>query len=320
MAGTWIVDGHCDSIKVFEAGTRDLGVANEQGHWDLARARQGEVGLQFLAGFIESIYKPERAIRRGLKLIETMHRFCEQNREQVFPVLGKEDLNRVGTDSDPRKLGLLFAIEGGEIIGQDLFMVDIIYRLGIRSLGLTWNQRNALADGVGEKDTGSRLTQLGVEVIGRMNELGMLVDVSHLNEAGFWHVLEVSGQPVAATHSCAKSLCAHPRNLHDQQLRALARQGGVVGVNFYPGFLAESGPVGRHDVVKHIVHIAEVAGTEVIGLGSDFDGIESTPDGLETVTKLPLLVSDLVAAGFSQSEVEGICHQNFMRLLRKVLK
>lgn len=318
MQDIWVVDGHCDSILAFERKTGDLRDAGAEGHWDLGRAAQGGVGLQFLAGFIESVYKPERAVARGLKLIEAMYRFWEQNQNRTFPVLNQDDLSRLGRDAG--KIGLLFAIEGGEILGQDLFMLDIVYRLGVRALGLTWNQRNALADGVGEAQTGGRLTRLGQQVVEHMNELGMLIDVSHLNEAGFWHVLEISQQPVAATHSCAKSLCSHPRNLDDDQLRALARQGGVVGVNFNPDFLVEPGPARRQDVVRHIAHIAEVAGVEVIGLGSDFDGIEDTPDGLESVARFPLLVADLFSAGFSQTEVEAICHKNFMRLLGKVLK
>ena len=199
-------------------------------------------------------------------------------------------------------------------------MLDIIYQLGVRALGLTWNQRNALADGVGEEGTQSRLTNFGQEVVLRMNELGMLIDVSHLNEPGFWHVLDLSRDPIVATHSCAKALCNHPRNLTDQQLRALAKHKGVVGVNFYPRFLRETGPATREDVVRHICHIAEVAGVETVGLGSDFDGITEVPKGLEHVGDYSYLIDDLTKVGFSTKEVEQISGRNFMRLLSNVLK
>ena len=210
--------------------------------------------------------------------------------DQVFLVQEKLDLEQI---PDPTRIGILLSVEGGEILGENLFMLDIIFKLGVRALGLTWNQRNALADGVGEANTQSRLTRLGQEVIGRMNKLGMLIDVSHLNEAGFWHVLELSKDPITASHSCAKAFCDHPRNLTDEQLRALARQKGVVGVNFYPRFLKETGKATREDVVRHIYHIAEVAGVETVGLGSDFDGISETPEGLEHVGDYAHLLDDL---------------------------
>jgi membrane dipeptidase len=235
----------------------------------------------------------------------------------MFFVQGKLDLEQI---PDPTRLGILLSVEGGEILGEDLFMLDIIFKLGVRALGLTWNQRNAIGAGVGEADMRYKLSNFGQEVVRRMNKLGMLVDVSHLNEAGFWHVLEVSQNPIAATHSCAKVLCAHPRNLTDQQLRALARHKGVIGVNFYPRFLKETGVATRQDVVRHICHIAEVAGVETVGLGSDFDGIEETPEGLGHVGEYNYLRDDLMKTGFSSREVEQIMGGNFMRLLSDVLK
>lgn len=317
MANFFIVDGHCDSLIDFVNGERTLHEPTEGGHWDLQRAKLAGISLQFMAAYIETIYKPDMATWRGLQLIEGAHRFIADHLEQVFLVLEKQDLQQI---PDPARIGILLSVEGGEILGQNRFMVDIIYKLGVRALGLTWNQRNALADGVGENNTESRLTNLGQEVVLHMNKLGMLIDVSHLNEAGFWHVLELSEAPIAATHSCAKALCSHPRNLTDQQLRALAKHNGVVGVNFYPHFLRELGPTTRADVVRHICHIAEVAGVETVGLGSDFDGISEAPEGLEHVGEYWKLIDDLTKVGFSTKEIEQILSQNFMRLLSCVLK
>ncbi|MDR3602798.1 MAG: dipeptidase [Desulfosporosinus sp.] len=317
MDNPYIVDGHCDSLIHFVNGERTLQNPAEGGHWDTQRARIAGVALQFMAAFIETKYKPSMAIWRGLQLIEGAHRFIADHSDQVFLVQEKLDLEHI---PDPTRIGILLSVEGGEILGETSFMLDIIFKLGVRALGLTWNQRNALADGVGEEDTHSRLTKLGQEVILRMNKLGMLIDVSHLNEAGFWHVLELSKDPIVASHSCAKALCAHPRNLTDQQLRALARQNGVVGVNFYPRFLQETGQVTREDVVRHICHIAEVAGVETVGLGSDFDGISEVPEGLEHVADDSYLLDDLIKKGFSTREIEQIMGRNFMRVLSAVLK
>lgn len=316
MGNPYIIDGHCDSLIDYVDGERRLTNPSEGGQWDVERARQAGVALQFMAAFIETKYKPTLSTWRGLQLLEGAHRWIANNVDQVLLIQKRQDLEAI---PDPTRLGILLSVEGGEILGDSLFLVDVIYKLGVRALGLTWNQRNALADGVGE-NTHSTLTQLGQDVVKRMNTLGMLVDVSHLNEEGFWQVLALSQFPIAATHSCAKSLCQHPRNLTDHQLRALAKHHGVVGVNFYPRFLKDEGPATRSDVVKHICHIAEVAGTETVGLGSDFDGIGETPEGLAHVGEYTLLLNDLAQAGFSASEIEQISGGNFMRLLSNVLK
>jgi membrane dipeptidase len=317
MGKPYIVDGHCDSLIHFVNGERTLVDPAEEGQWDIQRARCAGVSLQFMAAFIETKYKPSMATWRGLQLIEGALRFIADHPNRVFLVQEKLDLEQI---PNPDRLGILLSVEGGEILGETIFMLDIIFKLGVRALGLTWNQRNALADGIGEADTQSRLTRFGQEVVLRMNKLGMLIDVSHLNEAGFWHVLELSEDPIVASHSCAKALCAHPRNLTNQQLCALAKHNGLVGVNFYPRFLSETGKTTRADVVRHICHIAEVAGVETVGFGSDFDGISETPEGLEQVGDYVHLLDDLAKVGFSTQEIEQITGLNFMRILSAVLK
>ncbi|MFZ3102728.1 MAG: dipeptidase [Desulfitobacteriaceae bacterium] len=316
MEAIWVVDGHCDSLGDYLMAKRTLKDPNEGGHWDLLRAKEGNVALQFMAAFIESEYKPDRATVRGFQLIEAARRLINENTARVFLISNKADLVQL---PDKHKVGLLLSVEGGEILGDSVVMLDTIFQLGIRALGLTWNQRNALGDGVGESQN-KGLTSFGQRVIRRMNELGMLIDVSHLNEPGFWDVLELSQYSIVASHSCAKALCSHPRNLTDQQLKSLAANGGVVGVNFNPTFLTHTLPAKREDVVRHISHIAEVAGVEAVGLGSDFDGIPDVPELLADATQFPGLAQDLIKAGFSKGEIEQIFHKNFMRLLKSVLK
>ncbi|RNC28992.1 MAG: hypothetical protein AWM53_00912 [Candidatus Dichloromethanomonas elyunquensis] len=317
MGNIWIADGHCDSLGDLTDGKRDLQKSAYFGHWDIMKAKEANIGLQFFAAYIESEYKPFLAMQRGLQHIEAARRFIDHSQDEVFLVSCSDDLQYLGKNG---KIGLLLHVEGGEILAENIFMLDIIYRLGVRSLGLTWNQRNAIADGIGERQSSGGLSQFGLNVISKMNELGMIIDVSHINKAGFWDVLHHSNSPVIASHSCAQTLCQHPRNLDDEQLKALAGSKGVVGINFCKDFLCESGEANMDDIVKHICHIAEVAGIDTVGFGSDFDGIPSTPDGFENVSKYPLLIEKLYQRSFSMMEIEKICHGNFVRVLQNVLK
>lgn len=317
MKDYWIADAHCDSIGDYASGKRDLRTSTEAGHWDLTKAKRSGLGLQFIASYIESEYKPHLATWRGLQLLDAAHRFIEENKNTVFLIENRKDIDKLG---NPQALGIVLSVEGGEILGESLFMLDTIYRLGVRSLGLTWNERNAIGDGVGEKSSNSGLSDFGKKVIAKMNLLGMLIDVSHLNEPGFWDVLKVSDKPIVATHSCAQALCNHPRNLNDKQLRALADNKGVVGINFCPDFLNSSGQASIDDVVRHICHIVDVAGINTIGLGSDFDGIPYTPQGLENVEMYTQLLDKLEHSGFNQEQISKICHGNFVRVLSNVLE
>jgi len=300
----WIADGHNDSVIKYQAGECDLRKPDGYGHWYLEGAEKAALGLQIMAMYIESEYKPFQASWRGLQLIESALDFIEANRRKLIPINKKRDLSKLGGS----RIGILISVEGGEILGESLFMLDIIYRLGVRALGLTWNQRNAIADGVGEEYSKNGLSLFGRRVIAEMNNLGMLIDLSHLNEPGFWDVLQLSNKPVVASHSCAHALCNHPRNLSDEQLRALAEAGGMVGINFCPDFLRQTGQAKIDDVIRHICHIAEVAGVDSVGFGSDFDGITSTPEGLENVEKFNCLREMLEKSGFNREEMAKICH------------
>lgn len=317
MENLWIIDGHCDSLGCLLSGERDLIKESESGHWDLARARKGNIKMQFMAAYIESEFKPFLAAQRGLELIEAALNFLDRNKDEIYLIQNKRDLSMLNLQ---KKMGILLSVEGGEILGENIWMLDMIFRLGVRSLGLTWNQRNAIGDGVGERESRGRLSSFGQKVVKRMNKLGMLVDVSHLSESCFWHVIELSEQPVIASHSNAFSICAHPRNLTDQQLVALKKIKGLTGINFCPDFLTEEGKAEIKDLVKHICHIVEIAGIETVGLGSDFDGIDNTPIGLESAAKYALLLEELSKTGFTNEELQKICHGNFERVLNNVLK
>lgn len=313
-----IVDGHCDTILELFEKKRSFWVNNIKGHLDWPRLKTGKINLQFMAFYIEPQYKPHGALSRVIEFLDFFHSIKKAGETQeginLPVVLSRDDLGLIRADNT----WVLLAIEGGEVLEGKLSTLRILYKLGFRSLTLTWNQRNQLADGVWEKDSGGGLTNLGREVIKEMNTLGMLIDVSHLTEKGFWDVISLSQKPIAATHSCCMALHNHPRNLTDSQLKALKTNGGIVGINFFPGFLGGR-KVGVDMVAEHIEHAAAIAGIDSVGLGSDFDGINRTPQGLESVDKLPHLTEKLLQRGWKDDDIGKVLGGNFIRVLSETL-
>jgi membrane dipeptidase len=208
----------------------------------------------------------------------------------------------------------VLAIENGDALGGQVAALDELYRQGVRMLALTWNSSNVLADGALGRDHGG-LTDLGRAVLARMEELGMVVDVSHLSERSFWHAMNATRGPIVASHSNASGLHPHPRNLTDEQLRAIAARGGVVGVNFYSGFL---GLPTLARVLEHIDYMVKVMGVDHVALGSDFDGIPQAPSGLEDASKLPNLTDGLQARGYTTEQIHKILGGNALRVFRRV--
>jgi len=312
-----IIDGHCDSLLGVLNDNRKLGILSEEGQADFPRLIEGGVKLQFFAVFIESRYKPKQSVLRALEGIEAFHREIEENNDLVFLVDSKRQLEVLFNDD--RKIGALLAIEGGEALGGQLSMLGILYRLGVRCLGLTWNQRNEIADGVGIGPEHQGLTEFGRQVIERMNELGMLIDLAHIAEKGFWDTLKCSRKPVIVTHANCRSLCDHPRNLSDQQLRALAEQGGCLGITFVPQFVDQKAS-SLEKVVRHIQYAVQKMGEDHVGLGSDFDGMDTRVQGLEEARKFPFLAEVLKNKGFSETVIEKIMGTNWLRILREQLK
>ena len=215
-------------------------------------------------------------------------------------------------------------IEGAEAIDTKLETLDVFYEAGLRSIGPVWSRPNAFAHGVPfdfprHPDTGPGLTTPGRRLIKRCNELGILIDLSHLNAQGFWDVAKISQAPLVATHSNAHALSATPRNLTDGQLDVIALSGGVVGMNYNVGFLRSDGDgkaeTSLREIARHARYVAERIGVRHVALGSDFDGA-TMPGDLADVTRLPGLMTALSEVGFSEDEVLAIAYKNWVRVLK----
>ncbi|KUK10354.1 MAG: Zn-dependent dipeptidase, microsomal dipeptidase-like protein [Clostridia bacterium 41_269] len=311
-----IADAHCDTILEINKGKK-IGIRSDKGHVDIPRMIEGNINIQFFAVFVEPQFKPHCALERTLHLIDDFFKEIEENKAKIEIVINFCNIDRILKNN---RIAALLCIEGGEAIQEDLSLLRIFYRLGVRCLTLTWNQRNAIGDGINEKPVGG-LSNFGIEVIKEMNNLGMLIDVSHLNQGGFWDVIRYSEYPVIASHSNVYEICNHPRNINQKQIKALAEKDGVICITFVPFLLRKCFDTAEaEDVVTHIKYIKKLVGVDYIGIGSDFDGTESMPKGLEHVGKMPFLIELLSKNGFKDSEIEKIMGGNIIRLLKRVLK
>ncbi|MGB9722386.1 MAG: dipeptidase [Chloroflexia bacterium] len=312
-----VCDAHCDTILGLERQGRSLGERSATGHVDLPRLLEGGVTAQVFALFVEDVYLPAHALHRTLQLLDRFYRELEANGERMLLATSAADIRRAKAEG---KVAAILGLEGGEALDGLLATLRLYHRLGVRLLTLTWNRRNALADGLDEARTDGGLTRLGVEVVEEMNRLGMLIDLAHLSPAGLADVLQVTTSPVIVSHANAQALYNHRRNLSDEQLRAVALTGGWVGATFVPQFIAPQNATLDH-LLEHIVHMVRVAGEDHVGLGSDHDGfnpLEPLAD-LPDVSYLPRLTEGLLRRGLSERVVEKVLGGNFLRVFEEVV-
>ena len=244
---------------------RDLGNDDLFGKFWLPQLRAGNVRLVVLPVYTEDWFTGEAALRRALTTIETARQVTKRHAENVSLVTTAAELR---TALDAGRVALLLAFEGMEPVGADVDLIDTFWHLGVRMASLTWNRRTPFADGLGERGTGAGLTELGVKAVERMERLGMIVDVSHLSDAGFDHVAKLATRPFVASHSSCRDVFDHPRNLDDARLHTIAEAGGFVGLNAMGEFLGQGSTV---DVfLDHVEHAVRLIGTEHVGLGLDF--------------------------------------------------
>lgn len=299
-----VIDGHADTLTLVVDEGHPFVTGGGANHIDLPRLRAAGMGIQTLTCWNEPQHIGLPAFARAMEKIGAFYQ--AQRQGDLRLVTKRADLDAPG-------LGFVLSLEDAAPCMGSIRHLEALYAVGVRMIGLTWNGRNEIADGVGVGPKPGGLTDVGRELVAHMQQLGIVVDLSHIAEIGFWDVLEASTKPVACSHSNAKAVHEHRRNLTDAQITAIAQQGGVIGMCFAPAFLAPDSP-GIEDVVRHIDHICELAGPDVIGLGSDFDGIANVPVGLEDVSKLPALTAELLKRGYAESDLEKMLGGNWKRV------
>ncbi|MFZ5816830.1 MAG: dipeptidase [Bacillota bacterium] len=309
-----LIDGHADSILMVLDGKRSLAQRSDLGHIDWPRAREAGVTCTVQAAYCEPVHYPLAARRVG-QAIDALLGEIEAG-EGVRLALTAQDIREAHARGE---LAVLLNIEGAEGIHGSLALLRNYYRLGVRMMGLVWNHRNEVADGAGEEGSGGGLTRFGREVVREMNRLGMLIDLSHITAPGFFEVLELSEQPVLFTHGNCRALWEHPRNLTDEQIKALAAHGGVFGISFVNSFMNREVATLR-TVADHIDHVCQLLGNaDHVAYGSDFDGC-TPPPGLEEVTRLPHLTAELLRRGYGEAELARILGGNYLRVFEQVLR
>jgi membrane dipeptidase len=345
--GIVVFDGHNDTLLAVyepdEGRARSFFEAAEHGHIDLPRAREGGLGGGFFAIFVPqqktkqpgSKKKSGRRVPRPIEpnyarqftqgMVELLFQWQEAAGGALKVVRDSDELDECLSSG---VLAAVMHFEGAEAIEPDLGNLTDYYDQGLRSIGLTWSRSNAFAHGVPfefpmSPDTGPGLTDAGKELVRACNELGILVDLSHLNEKGFWDVAALTDAPLVATHSGVHTLCQSTRNLTDRQLDAIGESNGIVGINFHVGFLREDGKSDANTplsvIVRHAQYVADRIGIDHVGLGSDFDGARM-PESLGDVTGLPRLMQAFREAGFDDDSLDKVAHDNWQRVLQRTWK
>ena len=352
------VDGHNDTVQRIMFENVDIGNRLPDGAIDIPRLQEGGIHVPFFALWVPTYYKGSEAVRRTLDFRDAMQRVLDKYPDRIELATSAHDIERI---VGQKKIAAVLTVEGGHQIDNDLAVLRIYRRMGILSMTLTHFRSNDWADSSTGRPEHNGLTEFGKQVVREMNAIGMIVDISHVSDKSFYDVVQVTTKPVIASHSSCRSFSDVPRNMSDDMLRALAKNGGVVGVNFGAAFLnqkdakelkqaishenalepnlagaeldqfaakegAESGESHPHlgnatveDAAECIDHIVKVAGIEHVGIGSDFDGTEIVPRGLEDVSKMPNLTEALLKRGYSEEDIKKIMGGNFLRVVREVV-
>ena len=363
---SFVADTHNDVLLRAMEGQNVLKYHPES-HSDLEKFKLGGVDLQVFSIWVSPDEKEKKYFENANDMINKLDFLISRVPKDWGLVKSYQDITY---NSRKNKMSCVIGVEGGHIIGRDISKLEALHDRGMRYLGLTWNNSNHIASSA-KDETFNRnslsnigLSNFGSEVVQKCNDLGVIIDVSHAGEQAFWDVVDQSQEPIIASHSSVYALCPHYRNLKDDQIKAIAKTGGAVFINFYPGYidstfqqkaeiinmkyeveldiLAEKyDPLSNqywfeemkllkhekarispniNDVIKHISYIVDLAGVDYVGIGSDYDGVEIMPTGLENVSKLPFLTKKLIEHGYTIREVRKILGGNFKRIFKEVCK
>ncbi len=344
-----IFDGHNDVLLklLIDGGVAAAPkfITGRDGHIDIPRSKIGGFGGGFFALYVRSPSKFETKADRYDEMCQPSYSMplpalLDQPEslsvimEEIAILLRLQELGAVKichTADDMRdcfasgKMAAIMHMEGAEAIDADLHVLDVLYAAGLRSLGPVWSRPTIFGHGVpfrfpSDGDTGDGLTEAGFRLVKRCNELGIMLDLSHLNEAGFWDIAKHSDAPLVATHSNAHAICEHARNLTDKQLAAIAESDGMVGLNYACAFLRPDGQmqpdVGLEVMLQHLDYLIDKVGEDRVGLGSDFDGA-MVPEGITDVAGLNNLRDAMKAHGYNDALMRKLCHENWLRVLEK---
>lgn len=348
----FVFDGHNDALLSIHSPKRGKGRSffekSDIGHVDLPRAIEGGLLGGFFAMFVptpstsegskEAVTKTKDGYRMRMadpveqghaykitnQMIDLFDELLTASEGKFRAIRGTEDLAPVGEGD---VVHALLHIEGAEAIDEDLAALDHFYERGVRSIGPVWSRQNAFGTGVpfrfpGSPDIGPGLTDAGKRLVRACNERGIVVDLSHLNEQGFWDVARHTDRPLVVSHAAAHALIPFTRNLTDQQIDAVGESGGIIGMNFYVGGMREDGknepdtPIA--ELIRHITHMVDRIGINHVGLGSDFDGAV-VPLEVSDASKLPNVVTALREAGYGKDDIAKLCHGNWLRVLKETL-
>ncbi len=329
-----VIDMHCDTIAELwysQKTENPITLDKNSLHIDLAKMKQGDYLLQNFAMFV-SLGRPMDPLESVLQLIDVFYQEIEKNPDKIGVVTTYKEIE---TNKAAGRMSALLSIEEGGVCKGNLSYLRTLYRLGVRMMTLTWNYENELAfpntvSGDAEifyptdADMDHGLKKQGFVFLEEMERMGMIIDVSHLSDAGFYDVYHHTTKPFVASHSNARALCSHCRNLSDDMIRKLAERGGVTGLNYCADFLMEQ--IRTDEAIKstvkqmaeHAKHLVKIGGIGCVGLGSDFDGISGDLE-LSDCSKLPLLEAELRKQGFHESEIEAIFFGNVLRVYKELL-
>ncbi|SKA86362.1 membrane dipeptidase [Clostridium sp. USBA 49] len=329
-----VVDMHCDTISVILNKKREgenIELRENNLNVDILKMKKGDYLLQNFAMFV-NLQNVKNPLEECLSLIDCFYTEIEKNKDMISLALSYDDIIK---NKNEGKMSALLTVEEGGTTCSSLSNLRILYRLGVRMITLTWNYPNGigwpnidLSNKKGQDfhipNTKDGLTNFGIEFVQEMERLGIIIDVSHLSDAGFEDVLRYTTKPFVASHSNSRSVTNNVRNLTDDMILKIAQRGGVIGINFAGDFLEEpkTGKRSRSKIsnmIKHIKHIVNLAGIDCVGLGSDFDGIYQDLE-LDNASKMPELEKALKLAGFSYNDIEKIFYKNVLRVYKEILK
>ncbi len=346
-----VVDTHSDlTSRLVDEGV-DIGGRLPDGHQDLPRMQEGGLDVQFFSVYVAARYAKKGGPKRAMEMMDAVYRMVETFPDRIQLATSVSDIYRIVSQG---KIAALMGLEGGHALENSMHILRMFHRMGIRYVTLTHSNTNDWCDSSTDQPRWGGLNDLGEKIVAEMNRIGMMIDVSHISDEAFWDVMRVSKAPVIASHSSCRAIANMQRNMSDDMIKALAKNGGVIMINFGSSFLnREWGkrtnyilqqirdkyrgdfgmwgkmwdemnqkdplpPATLKDLIDHIDHVVQLVGPDYVGLGSDFDGVSALPVGMEDVSKLPAITYELLKRGYKEEDIRKILGGNLLRVMSEV--